>query len=85
MSTALVDCICKEQDMDTNSIEHHIRTLDNQHTAVENKIDAILRQPSWNEFEVEQLKKEKLILKDKLAHFYKLKYELMNEVRFDHD
>ena len=85
MSTALVDCICKEQNMDTNSIEHHIRTLDNQHTTVANKIDAILRQPSWNEFEVEQLKKEKLILKDKLAHFYKLKYELMNEVRFDHD
>jgi hypothetical protein len=69
--------------MDITSIEHHIRTLDNQHNALDIKINSIMRLPSWNEFEVEQLKKEKLILKDKLAHFYKLRYDLMNEVHFD--
>ena len=48
--------------MDIDSLEHHIRALDNQHTTVARKLVAMLNQPSWNEFEAEDLKKQKLML-----------------------
>jgi hypothetical protein len=69
--------------MDLDSLEHHIRTLDNQHLTLERKLDAMLRQPSWNEYEVENLKKQKLHIKDQLTEMYRKRYELMNEVDFD--
>lgn len=69
--------------MDIDSIEHHIRTLDNQHTNVARKLDAILAQKSWNEYEVEDLKKQKLKLKDELTLMYRTRYELMNEHHYD--
>jgi hypothetical protein len=69
--------------MDLDSLENHIRTLDNQHLTLERKLDAMLRQPSWNEYEVENLKKQKLHIKDQLTEMYRKRYELMNEVDFD--
>jgi len=69
--------------MDLDSLEHHIRTLDNQHLTLERKLDAMLRQPSWNEYEAEDLKKQKLRIKDQLTEMYRKRYELMNEVDFD--
>jgi hypothetical protein len=69
--------------MDIDSIEHHIRTLDNQHTAVARKLDAVLAQKSWNEYEVEDLKKQKLKLKDELSIMYRRRYDLMHEHDYD--
>ena len=69
--------------MDLDSLEHHIRTLDNQHLTLERKLDAMLRQPSWNEYEAEDLKKKKLRIKDQLTEMYRKRYDLMNEVDFD--
>lgn len=69
--------------MDIESLEHHIRTLDNQHTLIERKLDAMLKQKSWNEYEVEDLKKQKLKIKDELSAMYRKRYDLMNEVSFD--
>lgn len=73
----------KEAYMDIESLEHHIRTLDNQHLALERKLDAIFKQKSWDEYEVENLKKQKLKLKDELSRMYRRRYDLMNEVDFD--
>lgn len=70
--------------MDTDSIEHHIRNLDNQHTAVARKLDVLLAQKSWNEFEVEDLKKQKLKLKDELSQMYRTRHELMHEQDYDY-
>jgi hypothetical protein len=69
--------------MDIDSIEHHIRTLDNQHTTIARKLDAMLAQKSWNEYEVEDLKKQKLKLKDELSLMYRKRYDLMNEHDYD--
>jgi hypothetical protein len=69
--------------MNIDSIEHHIRTLDNQHTTVARKLDALLAQKSWNEYEVEDLKKQKLKLKDELSIMYRKRYDLMNEHDYD--
>lgn len=69
--------------MDIDSIEHHIRTLDNQHTTIARKLDAILAQKSWNEYEVEDLKKQKLKLKDELSLMYRKRYDLMHEHDYD--
>jgi hypothetical protein len=69
--------------MDIDSIEHHIRALDNQHTTVARKLDAMLKQPSWNEFEAEDLKKQKLRIKDELSLMYRKRYDLMNEHDYD--
>jgi hypothetical protein len=69
--------------MDIDSLEHHIRTLDNQHTAVARKLDAMLKQPSWNEYEAEDLKKQKLKLKDELSRMYRRRHEMMNEHHWD--
>jgi hypothetical protein len=69
--------------MDIDSIEHHIRTLDNQHTNIARKLDAMLAQKSWNEYEVEDLKKQKLKLKDELSIMYRKRYDLMHEHDYD--
>jgi len=76
-------CNRKELNMDIDSIEHHIRTLDNQHTTIARKLDALLSQKSWDEFEVENLKKQKLKLKDELSIMYRKRYDLMNEHHYD--
>lgn len=69
--------------MNIESLEHHIRTLDNQHTAIERQIDQILRQKSWDEFQVENLKKQKLKLKDELSVMYKKRYDLMQNHEYE--
>lgn len=69
--------------MDIDSLEQHIRTLDNQHTLLERQIQQMLQQKSWNEYEMEDLKKKKLKIKDELSRMYKTRYELMQEHDYD--
>ena len=63
--------------MDIDSLEHHIRTVDNRHTQVARQIEQIITQKSWDEFQVETLKKQKLLLKDELTILYRKRHELM--------
>ena len=65
--------------MDIDSLEHHIRTVDNRHTQIARQIEQIITQKSWDEFQVEKLKKEKLLLKDELTTLYRKRRELMQE------
>ena len=69
--------------MDIDSLEHHIRTVDNHHTQIARQIEQILAQKSWDEFQVETLKKEKLKLKDELTVLYRKRHELMQEHEFE--
>lgn len=75
--------VCKEVKMDIDSLEHHIRTVDNHHTQIARQIEQIMTQKSWDEFQVEILKKEKLKLKDELTMLYRRRHELMNEHEFE--
>lgn len=69
--------------MDMESLEHHIRTLTNQHTAIERQLEHIYQQKSWDEYQVEDLKKQKLRLKDQLSQMYRKRHELMNAIDYD--
>jgi hypothetical protein len=69
--------------MNIDSLDHHIRNLTNQHNTVESKLTALLKQKSWDEFEAENLKKQKLKLKDELSLCHKKRYELMNEIQWE--
>lgn len=53
--------------MNLESIDNHIKTLSDQHKILENALDKIYKQKSWNEFDVEKIKKEKLRIKDQLT------------------
>jgi hypothetical protein len=75
--------VCKEVKMDIDSLEHHIRTVDNHHTQIARQIEQIMTQKSWDEFQVEILKKEKLKLKDELTMLYRRRHELMNEHHYE--
>jgi hypothetical protein len=75
--------VCKEVKMDIDSLEHHIRTVDNRHTQIARQIEQITAQKSWDEFQVETLKKEKLKLKDELTILYRRRHELMNEHHYE--
>ncbi len=75
--------VFKEIKMDIDSLEHHIRTVDNRHTQLARQIEQIMAQKSWDEFQVETLKKEKLKLKDELAMLYRKRYDLMNEHQYE--
>ena len=65
--------------MDIDSLEHHIRTVDSRHTQIAREIEQIITQKSWDEFKVETLKKQKLLLKDELTILYRKRNELMQE------
>ena len=69
--------------MDIESLEHHIRTVDNRHTQLARQIEQITSHPSWDEFQVETLKKEKLKLKDELTILYRKRHELMQEHHYE--
>lgn len=69
--------------MDIDSLEHHIRTLTNQHTALERQLDKMLRQKSWNEYEAEDLKKQKLKIKDELSQLYRKRHDMMQNPDWD--
>ena len=71
--------VFKEIEMDIDSLEHHIRTVDNRHTQLARQIEQIISQKSWDEYQVETLKKEKLKLKDELTILYRKRYDLMQE------
>lgn len=75
--------VFKEVKMDIDSLEHHIRTVDNRHTQIARQIEQIMTQKSWDEFQVETLKKEKLKLKDELTVLYRKRYDLMNEHHYE--
>jgi hypothetical protein len=69
--------------MDIDSLEHHIRTVDNRHTQLARQIEQIVTQKSWDEFQVEALKKEKLKLKDELTVLYRRRHELTQEHQYE--
>ena len=75
--------VFKEIEMDIDSLEHHIRTVDNRHTALARQIEQILAQKSWDEYQVETLKKEKLKLKDELTVLYRKRHELIQEHHYE--
>ena len=75
--------VFKEVKMDIDSLEHHIRTVDNRHTQIARQIEQIMSQKSWDEYQVETLKKEKLKLKDELTILYRKRYDLINEHHFE--
>ncbi len=65
------------------SLDRHISVLDKQHTQLENSLEQLMRQPSWDEYQAEDIKKRKLKIKDELSRLYRQRYELMNSVDFD--
>lgn len=69
--------------MDIESIEHHIQRLTVQHTSLESLISQKTKGHSWDEFEVENLKKQKLRIKDELVQMYHKKRELESELDWD--
>jgi hypothetical protein len=69
--------------MDIDSLERHIRTVDNHHTQVARQIEQLMSYPSWDEYQVETLKKEKLKLKDELTVLYRRRHELMQEHHYE--
>lgn len=69
--------------MDIESIEQHIRNLTNQHTSLERQLEKIMRQKSWNEYEVEDMKKKKLLIKDELSRLYRMRHDMMQEHDYD--
>lgn len=69
--------------MDIDSLEHHIRTIDTRHTEMARKIEQITAQPSWDEYQVETLKKEKLKLKDELTLLYRKRHDLLQDHEFE--
>lgn len=75
--------IFKEIEMHIDSLEHHIRTVDNRHTDLARQIEQVMAQKSWDEFQVETLKKEKLKLKDELTILYRKRHDLMQEHEFE--
>lgn len=75
--------VFKEVKMDIDSLEHHIRTVDNRHTQLARQIEQIMTQKSWDEYQVETLKKEKLKLKDELTVLYRKRYDLINEHHYE--
>jgi len=71
--------------MNITSIDHHIKHLTHEHDMLESKLVSIQKQPSWNEFEVEALKKQKLKVKDELSRMHRQRYDLMQEVDLHDD
>lgn len=69
--------------MDIDSLEHHIRTVDNRHTQLSRQIEQIMAQKSWDEYQVEILKKEKLKLKDELTLLYRKRHDLLQEHEYE--
>lgn len=69
--------------MSTLSIENEIRILSNQHLALDRQISDIISKPSWDEFLVEDLKKRKLQIKDKLSALYRRRYDESQTVEVD--
>jgi hypothetical protein len=63
--------------MTLHSIENRIKTLHNQHAQLDNKIESALKQLSYNEFDVETMKKQKLQIKDQLAQLYRQRQDIM--------
>jgi hypothetical protein len=48
------------------SLDSHIRTLEQKHTELQARLDEILAHPSANDIEIYELKRQKLLIKDRL-------------------
>jgi hypothetical protein len=71
--------------MDIDSLDHHIKHLTREHDKLEAELDRMLRQKSWDEFAAENIKKQKLKLKDELSKMHRKRYDMMQEVDFHDD
>lgn len=69
--------------MDLESLDRHISALNNQHTSLESALATLIKQPSWDEYQAEDIKKRKLRIKDELSRLYRQRYELMNSIDYD--
>lgn len=68
--------------MDIGKIEDRIRTLSNQHISLERTLVGMVNSPD-NQFEIEKIKKQKLLIKDELTRLYRTRHEMINEVDVD--
>ena len=69
--------------MDLDSIEYRIRTLTNQHATLETLLAQKTKGHSWDEYEIEKIKKEKLKIKDELTTLYRKQRDLRDELDWD--
>jgi hypothetical protein len=47
-------------------LDSHIRTLEQKHQELQVRLEEILAHPSANDVEISQIKRQKLVIKDKL-------------------
>jgi uncharacterized protein YdcH (DUF465 family) len=66
--------------MDIDSLDHHIKHVTREHDKLASQLEQMLRQKSWNEYDAENIKKEKLKLKDELSKLHRQRYDLAQEV-----
>lgn len=66
--------------MDLEALDSIIRRLDVQHTMLGRQIEGLYRNPNFDEFEIQKLKKEKLKVKDELSRLYKQRYDIIHSV-----
>lgn len=66
--------------MDIESLDHHIRHVTRNHDKLEAELNQLMKQPSWSEFDAENIKKQKLKLKDELSRLHRQRYDLLQEV-----
>jgi uncharacterized protein YdcH (DUF465 family) len=71
--------------MDIDSLDHHIKHVTREHDKLADQLEHMLRQKSWNEYDAENIKKEKLKLKDELSRLYRQRYDLAQEVDLHDD
>ena len=71
--------------MDIDSLDHHIKHVTKEHDKLESQLEQMLRQKSWNEYDAENIKKEKLKLKDDLSRLHRQRYDLAQEVDLHDD
>lgn len=55
-----------ERKLDPNKIKHHISHLEEKHSDLNSRIDQMERTGVFDDFELENLKKERLHLKDEI-------------------
>lgn len=48
------------------SLDSHIRTLEQKHNELQARLDEVLAHPSANDLEIYELKRQKLLIKDRL-------------------
>ena len=69
--------------MDIEKIENHIKILINKHSMLENELEKLLKENPYNQFKIENVKKEKLKVKDELSRLHRTRHDLMNDIGWE--